>query len=148
MDFFESQDSARRNTGRLILLFGLAVISLILITNFLVMLIFGFLSTEMTSVGALTPWQFNWQVFAMVGALVAAVIILGSLYKIVSLSGGGARVAEMMNGRLLVAGTGDLLRAAPDECRRRDGNCVRNASAARLRVGRGGYQCFCSGLLA
>ena len=108
MDFFESQDSARRNTGRLILLFGLAVISLILITNFLVMLIFGFLSTEMTSVGALTPWQFNWQVFAMVGALVAAVIILGSLYKIVSLSGGGARVAEMMNGRLLVAGTGDL----------------------------------------
>ena len=46
MDFFESQDSARRNTGRLILLFGLAVISLILITNFLVMLIFGFLSTE------------------------------------------------------------------------------------------------------
>jgi len=109
MDFFESQDSARRNTGRLILLFGLAVISLILITNFLVMLIFGFLSTEMTSVGALTPWQFNWQVFAMVGVLVAAVIILGSLYKIVSLSGGGARVAEMMNGRLLVAGTGDLL---------------------------------------
>lgn len=109
MDFFESQDSARRNTGRLILLFGLAVISLVLITNFLVMLIFGFLSTEMTSVGALTPWQFNWQVFAMVGVLVAAVIILGSLYKIVSLSGGGARVAEMMNGRLLVAGTGDLL---------------------------------------
>ena len=109
MDFFESQDSARRNTGRLILLFGLAVISLILITNFLVMLIFGFLSTEMTTVGALTPWQFNWQVFAMVGVLVAAVIILGSLYKIVSLSGGGARVAEMMNGRLLVAGTGDLL---------------------------------------
>ena len=109
MDFFESQDSARRNTGRLILLFGFAVISLILITNFLVMLIFGFLSTEMTSVGALTPWQFNWEVFAMVGALVASVIILGSLYKIVSLSGGGARVAEMMNGRLLVAGTGDLL---------------------------------------
>lgn len=108
MDFFESQDSARRNTGRLILLFGLAVISLILITNFLVMLIFGFLSTEMTSVGVLTPWQFDWQVFAMVGVLVAAVIILGSLYKIVSLSGGGARVAEMMNGRLLVAGTGDL----------------------------------------
>ena len=109
MDFFESQDSARRNTGRLILLFGLAVISLILVTNFLVMLIFGFLSTEMTSAGVLTAWQFNWQVFVMVGVLVAAVIILGSLYKIVSLSGGGARVAEMMNGRLLVAGTGDLL---------------------------------------
>lgn len=108
MDFFESQDSARRNTGRLILLFGLAVFSLILVTNFLVMLIFGFLSTELTSVGVLAPWQFDWQIFAMVGALVAAVIILGSLYKIVSLSGGGARVAEMMNGRLLVAGTGDL----------------------------------------
>ncbi|MBL4582805.1 MAG: M48 family metalloprotease, partial [Gammaproteobacteria bacterium] len=35
------------------------------------------------------------------------VVLFGSLYKISSLSGGGARIAEMMNGRLLVSGSAD-----------------------------------------
>ncbi|MFT7208173.1 MAG: hypothetical protein ACI9JU_002942, partial [Pseudohongiellaceae bacterium] len=37
MNFFESQDTAKRNTGKLIFLFALAVLSLIVITNLLVM---------------------------------------------------------------------------------------------------------------
>ncbi|MDD9894942.1 MAG: M48 family metallopeptidase [Gammaproteobacteria bacterium] len=105
MDFFESQDTAKRNTGRLIFLFVLAVFSLIVVTNLLVMLIFGFLGTEMTSMAATQSFQFDWEIFFAVGAVVSGVVLIGSLYKIGSLSGGGARVAEMMNGRLLIAGT-------------------------------------------
>jgi len=105
MDFFESQDTARRNTGKLIFLFVVAVLSLIVVTNLLVMLIFGFLGTEMTSMAATQSFQFDWGIFFGVGAVVSGVVLIGSLYKIGALSGGGARVAEMMNGHLLVAGT-------------------------------------------
>ena len=50
MNFFESQETAKRNTGKLIFLFVLAVLSLILITNVLVMFLFGFAGSEMTSI--------------------------------------------------------------------------------------------------
>ena len=108
MDFFKSQDQAKRNTSRLIILFGLAVISLILITNFLIMVIFGFVGTEMTSMAAVNAPRMNWEMFLYVGLGVSAVILFGSLYKIATLSGGGARVAEMMEGKLLLSGTGDI----------------------------------------
>lgn len=108
MDFFKSQDQAKRNTSRLIILFGLAVISLILITNFLIMVIFGFVGTEMTSMAAVNAPRMNWEMFLYVGLGVSAVILFGSLYKIATLSGGGARVAEMMDGKLLLSGTGDI----------------------------------------
>lgn len=45
MDFFQSQETARRNTIRLVIFFALAVLSLIVITNLLVMVLFGFLQT-------------------------------------------------------------------------------------------------------
>ncbi|MDP6096733.1 MAG: M48 family metallopeptidase [Gammaproteobacteria bacterium] len=108
MDFFASQDTAKRNTGKLVFLFVMAVIALVVVTNFLVMFIFGFLGSEMTSMAAISTVSFDWNTFLLVGLAVVSVILLGSLYKIGSLSGGGARVAEMMNGRLLVAGSGDL----------------------------------------
>lgn len=108
MDFFKSQDAAKRNTGRLFFLFGLAVVSLIFITNLLILFIFGFVATEMTSVGVLNRPAFDWTLFLYVGIGVSVVILFGSLYKIASLSGGGARVAEMMNGKLLVSGSGDF----------------------------------------
>lgn len=107
MNFFESQDTAKRNTGKLIFLFALAVLSLIVVTNILVMVIFGFAETGMTSMAATGSFQFDLTTFLVIGALVSSVVLLGSLYKVSSLSGGGARVAEMMNGRLLVSGTRD-----------------------------------------
>jgi Zn-dependent protease with chaperone function len=108
MNFFESQDTAKRNTGRLILLFVLAVLSLIIITNLLVMLLLGFAGSEMTSMAAAETMRFDWGTFLLIGAAVTGVVLLGSLYKIASLRGGGARVAEMMNARLLLAGSQDL----------------------------------------
>ena len=43
MDFFRSQDVARRNTTRLVLLFSLALLSLIAITNLLILMMIGVL---------------------------------------------------------------------------------------------------------
>ena len=107
MNFFESQDTAKRNTGKLILLFALAVLSLIVITNLLVMAIFFFSSTGTTSMAAATRIHFDPMMFLMIGGVVSSVVLFGSLYKINSLSGGGARIAEMMDGRLLVSGSAD-----------------------------------------
>ncbi len=104
MNFFESQDTAKRNTGKLIILFVLAVLSLIIVTSLLVMLIFGFAETGMA---ATSDFQFDITSFLVITAVVSCVVLLGSLYKIIALSGGGARIAEMMNGRLLVAGSQD-----------------------------------------
>jgi len=108
MNFFESQESAKRNTGRLYLLFGLAVVSLIIITNLLFMAVFGLASSEMTSMAAAQPYSVNWEMFFVISFAVTGVVLFGSLYKIRSLSAGGARVAEMLDGKLLVAGTNDF----------------------------------------
>jgi len=108
MNFFESQDTARRNTKKLIVLFALAVISLIVITNLLVMLVFGFASTSSSGAASTAQFQFDLETFLLVGAFVTGVVLLGSLYKMASLRGGGARIAEMMNGKLLLEGSSDL----------------------------------------
>jgi Zn-dependent protease with chaperone function len=107
MNFFESQDTAKRNTGRLIFLFALAVLSLIVITNLMVMVVFSFAETGMTSMAATTRFTFDTTTFLTIGAIVSSVVLFGSLYKISSLSGGGARIAEMMDGRLLVSESAD-----------------------------------------
>ena len=108
MNFFESQDAAKRNTGKLIMLFSLAVLSLVVMANLLVMLAFGLLGEEGSSISSMSSLQFDWQTFLVVGVIVTSIVLIGSLYKIGALSGGGARIAEMMSGRLLLAGSGDL----------------------------------------
>jgi Zn-dependent protease with chaperone function len=110
MNFFKSQDEARRSTGRLVALFALAVISLIIMTNLLVMLVFGYFSIE--HAGSIGLHQFmqliDWHVFLVIGAAVTVVILLGSAYKILALAGGGTRIAEMLDAELVVNGSGDF----------------------------------------
>lgn len=109
MDFFQAQDSARRNTTRLVIFFTLAVLSLIVITNLLVMVLFGFIETneEGVTLSAIAT-QFDWQVFLIVSAAVLMVIFGGSAYKTMALSSGGTVVAESLGGRLISQGTSDL----------------------------------------
>ncbi len=104
MNFFESQDIARRNSGRLMLLFALAVLSLIVLTNLLVMGVFGMLSTQQ---GELSIGM-DWPVFLLISLGVGGIVLLGSVYKIFSLRGGGARVAESLNARLLLPDSAEL----------------------------------------
>jgi Zn-dependent protease with chaperone function len=112
MNFFESQDIAKRKTGRLIVLFALAVVSLIAITNLLVLALFRLVpvsSVTVNNVSVANPaFGSNWQLFVLVSFAVLVVIVLGSLYKLAALAGGGARVAEMLNGRLLLPESTDF----------------------------------------
>ena len=95
MDFFHAQDVARKNTTRLVLYFTLAIISLVILTNLLVMIVFGYIDSEVLTLETIIQ-QFDWQVFWMISIVVVIVILLGSLYKIMVLSTGGAGIAEML----------------------------------------------------
>jgi Zn-dependent protease with chaperone function len=100
-DFFESQDAARRNTGRLVVLFGLAVIAITLTIYALAVGLVGYQGQERTGAILFDPqW---WDPELMVGVAIAVLVIVagGSLYKISQLRGGGQVVAESLGGRLL-----------------------------------------------
>ena len=106
MDFFQHQQHARTSTRKLIFLFALAVVSLLIMTNLLVMFAFGFLEPEQVSAGTIIK-QLDWNVFLSVSAVVIGVIFIGSVYKTSSLSSGGTAVAEMLGGKLLTHGGAD-----------------------------------------
>lgn len=110
MNFFEAQDKARRNTTWLILLFTLAVAGLVLLTNLFLMVIVAQAKTKQydLSFESLINY-YTWQEFASVTLGVCLLIFCGSLYKTMSLSGGGTTVAEMLGGRLISAATTDPL---------------------------------------
>ena len=99
MDFFDHQERARRNSGRLVLLFGAAVLGTVLI-------VYGLISAWMvaeaprgpqgSTVNFLDPLR-----LIFVAGGVEAVVGLASLYRLSQLSGGGAVVAEGLGGRLV-----------------------------------------------
>ncbi len=102
MDFFRSQDVARRNTTRLVLLFALALLCLIGITNLLLLAGLGFFAQ---TINVPLFQRIDWALLAWVSGAILLVVGFGSLYKILSLAGGGARVAELLQGRLLLPGS-------------------------------------------
>ena len=99
MNFFEQQDRAKRNTGRLVLLMALAVGSLIALTTLAVVLVLPFLggaADASSGLATLDP--------ALVGGIalgVIGVVLLGGLYKRQQLNKGGSAVAELLGGRLI-----------------------------------------------
>ena len=108
MNFFESQDRARKNTFQLVFLFALAVITLIIMTNLLVMVVFGFINSQQLQSGSALVQKMDWRMFALVSAGVGAVVLGGSFYKIMALSGGGRTVADALGGQLIPQNTNDL----------------------------------------
>lgn len=108
MNFFESQDRVRKNTFQLVLLFGLAVVTLIIMVNLLVMVVFGYINSQQLHDGGTLLQKMDWQTFAAVSVGVSVVVLAGSLYKIVALSAGGKVVAESLGGKLIPQNTKDL----------------------------------------
>ena len=99
MDFFEAQECARRNTVKLMLLFGLAIVLILVFTN--LVLYYG-LSLEralyaMDSNGIREP---GWGMEAVfwINLVVVLLILGGTVYKIGALSSGGDAVASMLDG--------------------------------------------------
>ena len=105
MNFFESQERARKHTTLLIVLFAAAVIALIVMANLLAMAVFGFVSSQQLRDGQTFLAQMDWKMFAAVGAGVSVVVLVGSLYKMMALSAGGKVVAESLGGQLIARNT-------------------------------------------
>ena len=109
MNFFEAQDRARKKTGWLILLFFLAVVGLTLLTNLLLLAVLTFTQTgQLDFSPTALQSNYSWEVFAAVSIGVCLLIFGGSLYKTMSLSGGGSTVAQMLGGQLVPQASNDL----------------------------------------
>ncbi len=109
MDFFQAQENARTSTFRLLIMFGMAIVSLILITDIIFFIAFGFLNSETGGSNNISGPELNTTVIVLVSCAVLAVVLIGSTYKYLVLSSGGGRlIAESMGGRLLLPATNDL----------------------------------------
>jgi len=102
MDFFQSQDLAKRRTGLLVFYFSMAVI-LIILSVYLAIACVLRLSVNKKETLAVSSIADLWdpQLLGVVALGTSALIGGGSLYKITALSGGGHTVAELLGGRLL-----------------------------------------------
>ncbi|MGA1401099.1 MAG: M48 family metalloprotease, partial [Phycisphaerales bacterium] len=98
MNYFRAQDDARRRTGRLVVLFVLAVIALIAG-------IYLPLAASQSSEGGIPFW--NPPLLGAVSGLVVLVVGLSSLFKIAQLGKGGSAVAEMLGGTPIAPSTRD-----------------------------------------
>ena len=105
MNFFESQERAKKHTTLLIVLFGVAVLALIVMANVLAMVVFGFVNSQQLRDGQTLFAQMDWKMFATVGAGVSVVVLVGSLYKMMALSAGGKVIAESLGGQLIPRNT-------------------------------------------
>jgi len=107
MNFFQSQANARRRTGWLVVLFALAVICLIGLTQLIVVLAVG---VGKSSTNAHNPLQVSsdWMMMAEIAIVITIVIGLASLYKMQQLSAGGSAVATLLGGQLLDRSSSDL----------------------------------------
>lgn len=116
MDFFASQELARRNTRKLVWLLILTVIVLVLAVYAVILLALGGLvmATDpqqgpLSAEELLTEQHFfsveNLILFATVAFLVSSVVAFSSLFKMQELKKGGPTVATMLGGRLIPANT-------------------------------------------
>lgn len=110
MDFYKAQDDARRKTGRLVALFMAAVLTLVVLTNALVGMIYLFTTDTAVATGyglfdalASIPLE-TW---AMVTVGVVGVIALACGFKFLELRGGGSAIAEALGGRQISPNTND-----------------------------------------
>jgi len=107
MDFFASQDAARKKTGLLLFYFGLAVLSIIIAVYIAFAFFFAY---QESGTGQFSPYSiWDLDLFITVAGVTLLVVISGSLYKISMLRSGGAGVAEMLGGKLIPFGTQDFL---------------------------------------
>lgn len=107
MDFFASQDTARRKTSLLLLYFGLAVFFIVIAIYLAITFLF---LSQQDKTGPFDPSRlWNPDLFVPVIGATLIVVASGSLYKIAILRTGGVRVAEMLGGRLIPASSEDFL---------------------------------------
>src|SRR5262249_10959690 len=103
-DFFQRQDQARRETGKLLFYLGLAVLT---ITGLIYALVVGLMVwVEGWEVSGATVW--HPVVLGLVFGCVLLVVGGGAALQAAQLAAGGRAVAEMVGGRLVPSNTHDL----------------------------------------
>ncbi|MGI9241365.1 MAG: M48 family metallopeptidase, partial [Verrucomicrobiales bacterium] len=118
MDFFQSQDAARKKTKFLVVYFAMAVIGIILSIYSMLYPVLKYGEQKSRTTGAPSNYQpeaqqlrrtafFQLDWFLMVAASVSGVILIGSGYKTLMLSSGGATVARDIGGRRVDPNSGD-----------------------------------------
>ena len=112
MNFFEQQDRAHRRTRVLLLLFGLAVLAIVAVMNLLALMMFGQAEPVAPGQPVVTGdfLRANLDVMIWTTVFTVGLIGLGSLYRVLSLAGGGGAVAREMGGTLVEGDTRDPLR--------------------------------------
>ncbi len=109
MNFFESQDSARKNTGRLILLFSIAVL-VITVAVYLLVIAVAYHAGYLGKVDTYTKALLNPRLMLYVGGGTLAVIFFASVFRMMELRQGGSVIASSLGGNLVDLNTED-----PDE---------------------------------
>ncbi len=105
MDFFESQDWARRKTGVLLFYYILAVIFIIIAVYAVSVLIFVYWGASQESLVKPSFWDPG--LFITVAGITVLIIAGGTLHKVHQLSTGGKSVAELLGGRQVERDTTD-----------------------------------------
>ncbi|MXZ39805.1 MAG: M48 family metalloprotease, partial [Holophagales bacterium] len=106
-DFFQQQDTARRGTTRLVVLFSLAVLAIVVSVEVLLAATMGYFGRD-PETGAI-DWTAVGDPRLLILATLGTLLVVGggSLYKIAQLRGGGRVIAEELGGRLVDGGTSD-----------------------------------------
>lgn len=106
MNFFQAQQTARRHTALLVLLFVIAVFGLVVLSN---LILFSFLYFSSFGQFSLSPADlqhvFDRETSILLGASIIILISLGSLFKLVLLSSGGAAIAQSLGGTIIPRST-------------------------------------------
>ncbi len=111
MNFFEYQDQARRQSRWLIFLFILAVLIIVVVIDIALLVAFGTLDPEQQQTLFSLQTLSNNVPALLGGALAtAAVILVASLFKTMTLRSGGGKVARDLGGMLVEADARDPLR--------------------------------------
>lgn len=111
MNFFAHQAKARSNTTKLVVLFALAILGLILMTQVIVLVAFAWFSGIAVSDTDSFMYAINSlgsTVFFGIALTIITIVALAWLYKAAQLSSGGKAVAEALNGIRIQNGTEDL----------------------------------------
>ena len=105
-NFFERQETARRKTSLLLVLFSLAVVSIV-IGVYIILTSCYLLFSGRIYLGEAFPFWDPLR-FLLIGGSTFFFIISGSLYKIYGLKSGGPAIAKMMGGRLIPGNTAEM----------------------------------------
>ncbi|GAB2496753.1 M48 family metallopeptidase [Arenimonas alkanexedens] len=101
MNFFERQEQARRQSGRLVIMFTLAVVAIVVAVDLVFLVAVGAFSQDGSPAAVIGP-------LLLVTLATLGIIGVASMYRISSLSSGGAAVALQMGGTPVPEDTTDF----------------------------------------